>query len=88
METKGINILKEKLMMYNGEDVVINIFHKLYGDQKIQCNLYCICDEGRIGFKTNNGQYIFINQNDVIDYGVKDGIYFADDVMKIMIKIV
>lgn len=80
---KGIKIELEK---YRGADVMIGIAHKLYGNQKIRCCLDYIFDEERIGFKMKAGQEVFIYRVDLVDYGIKDGIYFADDVMKIDIK--
>lgn len=80
---KGIKIELEK---YKGADVIIGIAHKLYGNQKIRCCLDYIFDEQRIGFKAKNGQEVFIYRVDLVDYGIKDGIYFADDIMKIYIK--
>lgn len=85
METKGINILKNKLREYKGEDAVISISHKLYGNQKLKCKLDYIFDEQRIGFCINQ-QEIYIDKNRIVDYGTKDGIYFADDIMEIKIK--
>lgn len=87
MEIKGISILEEELKKYKEADVIIGICHSLYGNQKIRCNLDYIFDEKRIGFKTRNHQEIFIYRVDLADYGVRDGIYFADDVMKIDIKL-
>ena len=87
MEIKGINILEEAFIKNNGEDALISISHKLYGDQKIKCELDYIFDEERIGFKTVNGQEIFIYRQDLVDYGTKDGIYFADNIMEIRIKL-
>lgn len=85
METKGINILEEKLREYKGENAVISISHKLYGSQKIKCKLDFIFDEQRIGFYINR-QEIYIKKNELVNYGTKDGIYFADDIMEIKIK--
>ena len=87
MEIKGINILEKELKRYKGVDVIIGIVHKLYGNQKLRCCLDYIFDKDRIGFRANNQQEIFIYRGDIVDYGVKDGIYFADDVMKINIKL-
>lgn len=84
---KGINTLEEILRENQWEDAIISIFHKLYGTQKIKCKLDCILDEQRIGFKVKNENEIYIYRVDLIDYGVKDGIYFADDIMKINIKL-
>ena len=80
---KGI---KKELKKYKGVDVIIGIDHKLYGSQKIRCCLDYIFDEQRIGFRTKNDQEVFIYRANLVDYGIKDGIYFADDIMKIYIK--
>lgn len=85
METKGMSILENKLKEYNGGDAIISISHKLYGSQKLKCKFDYIFDEQRIGFYINE-QEIYINRNEIVDYGTKDGIYFADDVMEIRIK--
>ena len=84
---KGINTLEEILKINQWADAIISISHKLYGLQKIKCKLDYIFDEERIGFRVQNGQEIFIYRVDLLDYGTKDGIYFADDVMKINIKL-
>ena len=87
VEKKGINILKEAFQKGSGKHATISISHKLYGNQKIKCDLDYIFDDERIGFKIINGQEIFIYRKDLVDYGTKDGIYFADDVMDIRIKL-
>lgn len=87
MEIKGINILEEKLKKHNGEDAVIRISHKLYGEQKIKAELNYICDEGRIGFSLKKGQEIYIYKEEVKEFGIEGGIYFADDLMRIDIKL-
>ena len=87
MEIKGINILEKELKKYKGADVTIDICHNLYGDQKVKCCLDYIFDEQHIGFRIKDNQEIFIYRVDLVDYGIKDGIYFADDVMKIKIKL-
>ena len=87
METKGINILEETLKKNNGKDAMISISHKLYGNQKIKCKLDYIFDDERIGFKSINLKYIFIYKDDIKNYGTKVGIYFADDLMEIRIKL-
>lgn len=84
MNIKGINELLEK---YNGKDATIRIFHKLFGTQKIELKLDYIFDKNRIGFRVGNGQEIFIYTNDIIYFGIGDGIYFADDLMRIDIKL-
>ena len=84
---KGINILEETLRENKGKDAIISISHKLYGPQKIKCKLDYIFDDERIGFRVKNGQEIFIYKSDIIDYGIKDGIYFADNIMEIKVKL-
>lgn len=84
---KGINILEETLRENKGKDAIISISHKLYGSQKIKCELDHIFDSERIGFRVKNGQEIFIYKSDIVDYGIKDGIYFADNIMEINIKL-
>ena len=87
VETKGINVLEKAFIRNNGKDATISISHKLYGNQKIRCKLDYIFDNQRIGFKVISGQEIFIYRNDLVNYGVKDGIYFADNIMEIKIKL-
>ena len=87
METKGINLLEKALKENNGRVAMISISHKLYGNQRLKCKLDYIFDGNRIGFRVKDGQEKFIYKNDLVDYGTKDGIYFADDLMKIEIKI-
>ena len=87
MEIKGINILEEAFHKSNGKDATISISHKLYGNQKIRCELDYIFDDERIGFKAINGQEIFIYRKDLVSYGIKSGIYFADSIMNIKIKL-
>ena len=84
---KGINILEKALKENNGKDATISISHKLYGDQKIKCKLDYIFDDVHIGFKAKDGQEIFIYRDKLIDYSIKDGIYFADKIMGIKIII-
>ena len=84
MNIKGINELLEK---YNGKDATIRISHKLFGTQTIELKLSYIFDEDRIGFRVGNGQEIFIYIKDLVEFGIGGSIYFADDVMKLEIKL-
>ena len=84
---KGINILEEILRENKGKDAIISISHKLYGPQKIKCKWDYIFNDERIGFRVKNGQEIFIYTSDIIDYGIKDGVYFSDNIMGIKIKL-
>ena len=86
MEKKGVNILEDELKKYNGKDAIISISHKLYGEQKIKCKLDYIFDECRVGFKSKDGQEIFVYRNNLV-FSIKDDIYFADDIMEIRIKL-
>ena len=87
MEIKGMNILEEALKEYNGKDAIVSISHKLYGLQKIKLKLDYIFDNERVGFRAKNGHEIFAYKKHLVDYGTKDGIYFADDLMEIIIKL-
>lgn len=87
MEIKGINILEEKLKKHNGDNAAIRISHKLYGEQKIKTKLNYIFDEKRIGFSLKKGQEIYIYKDEVRDFGIEGSIYFADDLMRIDIKL-
>ena len=52
---------------------------------------YVWTDDAWKGFegvgKVKNGQEIFVYKDEVVDYGTKDGIYFADDLMEINIRL-
>ena len=87
METKGINIIEEALKKHNGENAVIRISHKLFGVQKINTKLNYIFDEKRVGFSIKRGQEIYIYKDEVKDFGIEGSIYFADDLMRIDIKL-
>lgn len=87
MDKKGINIIKEALKGYCGASVFISTSHKLYGKQNIKCKLDYIFDEEKIGFRVSNGQEIYVHMDEIVDYGVEEGIYVADDLMEIKIKI-
>ena len=79
---------KRELKKYEGEMATISISHKLYGEQKIKCELHWILDEQRVGIRVKGEHEIFIYRKDLLDYGIEDGmIYFADDLMKMDIKI-
>lgn len=86
MAIKGIGNLEKALKEHGGDDAVISISHKLYGDQKIKCKLDCIVDEERIGFLVKTGQEIYMYKDDVKDYCVDDGIVFSDDVMDVKLQ--
>ena len=82
----GIENFVEDLNKINGERVKINIAHKLYGNQKIEYDLLIINDEGRLGFYINE-QEIYLNKGNILDYGVKSGMYFwADKLMRVEIQ--
>jgi hypothetical protein len=86
MKANGINIIENALRENKGADVMVYISHCLYGDQKIKTQLSGIFNEEHIGFCVGT-QKIYINKGDIVDYGINDGIYFADDVMQVRIKL-
>lgn len=86
MKIKGIYNVEKALKRYNGENAIVSISHALYGDQKLKCKLDCIFDEQRVGFRIGN-QEIFVYRNEIVDCGIEGDIYFADDLMKIKIKL-
>ena len=88
VEIKGINILEEALNKNNGKDAIISISQILYGSQKIKCQLDNIFDDKRIGFTVKTGQEIYIYREDIVDFGIEDGIYFADRLMKVNVKLI
>lgn len=87
MDKKGIEILKETLEKKSGVGAMVSIYHQLYGIQKVKCDLDYIFDTERIGVRIKSGQELFIYRKNLKDYGIENGIYFADDVMKIEIKL-
>lgn len=87
MDKKGIETLKRVLEENRGAGAMISICHKLYGLQKVKCDLDYIFDTDRIGVRVKSGQELFIYRNDLINFGIEDGIYFADDMMEIKIQL-
>lgn len=83
MVTKGI---ERVLRQHNGEDAVISISHKLYGGQKIKCELDCVIDENRIGFRARNGQEVYMYKNEIVDFCTDGALWFEDDVMRISVQ--
>lgn len=85
METKGIKEFIRELKKIEGTNISININDKLYGDQKLKCALCLIDDEERFGLSVQ-GRPIYIYKNRIVNYGVKNDIYFVcDNVMCIEI---
>lgn len=83
MKTKGLeNALRE----IQGADVMVYISHALYGDQKIKTKLKYVYDNEQVGLYVGE-QKIYINKGGIKNYGIKDGIFFADDIMEIKIKL-
>lgn len=87
MDKKGIETLKKSLEKNRGAGATISICHKLYGLQKVKCELNYIFDAERIGVKIKSGQELFIYRSDLINFGIEDGIYFADNMMEIKIQL-
>lgn len=82
---KEIKELIKVMHEVKGEDAIISIFHKLYGEQKLKCVFNPIVDE-RIGFNIKNHD-IYIEKDKIEKIYLGNDIYFADDVMEIIIKI-
>lgn len=79
----GIRDLVKTIENLNGKNVTIQITHKLYGDQKIKCDLCIIDDMSRLGFCVGD-QEIYIEKKAISEFGIKNGICFwADKIMKI-----
>ena len=87
MDKMGIEALEKTLKKNIGANAMISICHKLYGTQKVKCELDYIFDTERIGVKIKNVHDIFIYRDNWMNYGTKDGIFFADDMMEIRIKL-
>ena len=86
MTINGIKDLIEALKKIEGINVLINIGHKLYGDQNIKCAFHIINDEKRLGFLVND-QEIYIEKEKIKNIGIKgDLYYFADEIMCIKIR--
>lgn len=82
----GIEKFIEDLNKINGKQVQINIEHKLYGNQNIECGLCLLNDEGRLGFYINE-QEIYLDKGLILDYGIIKGVYFwANKIMTIKIQ--
>ena len=82
-----MKILEQILKDNIGASVMVYTSHKLYGIQKIKLDLDYIFDEDRIGIRVRNGQEIFICRDRIVNYGVENDIFFADDLMEIRIKL-
>lgn len=86
MSIKGIETLEQALRQNNGKDAVISTSHRLYGNQKVKCTLDCIIDDRRIGFRVKSGQEVYMYRSEIENFGVDDGIFFADDVMIVSVQ--
>lgn len=87
MATKGIETLEQVLKQNNGKSAAISTSHKLYGDQKIKCELNCMIDDERIGFRVKSGQELYMYKNEIESVRINDRIVFEDDVMIVSIQI-
>lgn len=85
MKGHEIKNLTDILKAIKGEDVKINISHKLYGDQQIRCIFSPIVNE-HIGFNIK-GQSIYMDKKGIQKICLENNIYFADDVMEITIRV-
>ena len=78
----------EILKKYEGDMAIIIISHKLYGEQKIKCKLHWILNESKVGVRVKRDYEIYMYRDKIVDYGIEGKmIYFADDLMKMDIKI-
>lgn len=82
----GIRDFIIEIKNIEGKRVRIKTTHKLYGNQTIECNIQIIDDESRLGFHINR-QDIYIDKDQLCNYGVTKGVYyFASDLMRIELK--
>lgn len=78
--------LIEKLMGIEGENVWVNIGHKLYGDQNVKCAFHIVNNEEHLGFSIND-QEIYIEKDKICQIGIKENLYyFSDEVMCLKIR--
>lgn len=82
---KEIKELIKAMQKIKGEDAEISIFHRLYGEQKLRSLFSPIVSE-KIGFNIK-GQEIYIDKDKIEKICLNNGIYFADDVMEIRVKL-
>lgn len=87
MAIKGIENLEQALRQNNGKSAVISTSHKLYGDQKIKCELDYIIDNERIGFRVKSGQEVYVYKNEIESVSIGGLMFFADDVMSVSIQV-
>ena len=82
----GIKDLTKILKKIEGNNVLVNITHTLYGDQNIKCAFRFLNDGKRLGFLVGE-QEIYINKNEICNIGIKGNLVcFADKVMCIKIR--
>lgn len=80
-------MIEKELKKIQGRDVLIQIAHKLYGNQKIKCAFQLLNTEKRLGFVIGE-QEIYIEKDKIIHYGAQNGAYyFTDDVMEVKITL-
>jgi ribosomal protein S24E len=78
--------LIEELAKIEGKNVLINIGHKLYGDQKVQCAFHILNNEEHLGFSIN-GQEIYIEKSKICSIEIIDDLYyFSDGIMCLQIR--
>lgn len=82
----GIRDFIKEIKNIEGCKTDIEINHKLYGNQRIECNIQILDDESRLGFHINN-QDIYIDKAELCDFGIIKGTYyFASKLMRIELK--
>lgn len=86
MSTGIRDFIEEMKKDIEGKRVNIKTAHKLYGNQKIECDLKVVDDESRLGFHVN-GQDIYVDKYELCDFGIIEGTYhFASELMCIELK--
>lgn len=88
MKTNGIKELKKIFEQFNGEDAVINLSHRLYGDQKVRCKLNFFIDDNKVGVRVKNGQELYVYRQNLYVDVIENGILLADDMLRISICVV
>ena len=86
MRENNIRELIEGLKRIEGENVCINIGHKLYGDQNVKCAFHIFNNEEHLGFSINE-QDIYIDKEKICHIGIKEDLYyFSDEIMCLKIR--
>ena len=86
MRENNIRELIEGLKRIEGENVCINIGHKLYGDQNVKCAFHIINNEEHLGFSINE-QDVYIEKDKICNVEMSNNVfYFSDEIMYLKIR--